>query len=96
MADERWAAVDRYLATDDVTGSLTTILRSRTRRLLGILLRPHKKALMWLGVLILIENAAAMSGPYLVKFGIDRGIPPLTKGGSGHTAHPRPLGLIAR
>jgi ATP-binding cassette, subfamily B, bacterial len=51
--------------------------------LLGILLRPHKKALMWLGVLILIENAAAMSGPYLVKLGIDRGIPPLTKGGSG-------------
>jgi ATP-binding cassette subfamily B protein len=36
-------------------------------------------------VLLLIQNAAAMAGPYLVKLGIDRGIPPLSHGGNDPT-----------
>jgi len=56
-------------------------LRARSRRLLGSLLRPHRR-LLWLAVtLLLVQNAAAMAGPYLVKIGIDRGIPPLSHGG---------------
>ena len=31
-------------------------------------------------MLLLLQNAAAMAGPYLVKVGIDRGIPPLDDG----------------
>jgi ABC-type multidrug transport system fused ATPase/permease subunit len=55
-------------------------LRASTRRLLGSLLRPHRK-LLWLVVgLLLAQNAASMAGPYLVKLGIDRGIPPLSGG----------------
>ena len=70
---------------DDVPGSLAGVLRRRSRRLLKSLLRPHRAALAGLLVIILIENAAAMAGPYLVKLGIDRGIPPLTDhhGGAG-------------
>jgi ATP-binding cassette, subfamily B, bacterial len=52
-------------------------LRASTRRLLGSLLRPHRR-LFWVAVaLLLAQNAAGMAGPYLVKLGIDRGIPPL-------------------
>ncbi|GII21126.1 ABC transporter ATP-binding protein [Planosporangium mesophilum] len=55
-------------------------LRARTRRLLGSLLRPHRRALRVVVALLLAQNAAAMAGPYLVKLGIDRGIPPLSGG----------------
>ena len=35
--------------------------------------------MLWIAVaLLLLQNAAGMAGPYLVKLGIDRGIPPLT------------------
>jgi ABC-type multidrug transport system fused ATPase/permease subunit len=54
-------------------------MRQASRRLLGSLLRPHRKALSLAVVLLLVQNAAGMAGPYLVKLGIDRGIPPLTR-----------------
>ncbi|MGC9668079.1 ABC transporter ATP-binding protein [Planosporangium sp. 12N6] len=55
-------------------------LRASSRRLLGSLLRPHRRALWFAVALLLLQNAASMAGPYLVKLGIDRGIPPLTGG----------------
>src|SRR5690348_10659203 len=69
---------------DEVTGTTSLILRERSRRLLGSLLRPHKKALAVVLVIVLIENAARLSIPFLVKEGIDTGIPPIQRGdGSG-------------
>jgi ABC-type multidrug transport system fused ATPase/permease subunit len=62
---------------DELSDETTVRLRRRSRRLLGILLRPHRRTLWVALVLLLLQNAAAMSGPYLVKVGIDRGIPPL-------------------
>ena len=56
-------------------------LRTNSRRLLGSLLGPHRR-LLWLAVVLLLaQNAAGMAGPYLVKLGIDRGIPPLARSG---------------
>jgi ABC-type multidrug transport system fused ATPase/permease subunit len=55
-------------------------LRASSRRLLGSLLRPHRRLLRAVVLLLLIQNAASMAGPYLVKLGIDRGIPPLSGG----------------
>jgi ATP-binding cassette, subfamily B, bacterial len=52
-------------------------LRAGSRALLGSLLRPHRRALVWVAVLLLLQSAAEMSGPYLVKIGIDKGLPPL-------------------
>ncbi|WP_213452684.1 ABC transporter ATP-binding protein [Rhizomonospora bruguierae] len=52
-------------------------LRARSRRLLGSLLASHKRPLAWAVALLLLQNAAAMAGPYLVMLGIDHGIPPL-------------------
>jgi ATP-binding cassette subfamily B protein len=53
-------------------------MRKASHRLLRSLLRPHRRPLLVSVVLLLIQNAAGMAGPYLVKLGIDRGIPPLT------------------
>jgi ABC-type multidrug transport system fused ATPase/permease subunit len=76
VADER---------DDDVTSEVSLLLRSRSRRLLGSLLRPHRKRLWALLTVILVENAAAMAGPYLVKVGIDTGLPPVIRGESPRT-----------
>ncbi len=55
-------------------------LRGRSRRLLRSLLRPHRRLIGLAVVLLLTQNAAAMAGPYLVKVGIDEGVPPLRQG----------------
>jgi ABC-type multidrug transport system fused ATPase/permease subunit len=60
----------------------TLRLRAASRALLASLLRPHRRLLAVMIVLLLVQNAAAMSGPYLVKLGIDRGITPLMHGDS--------------
>ncbi len=54
-------------------------LRASSRRLLGSLLRPHRRLIALMVFLLLLQNAAGMAGPYLVKLGIDRGIPPLAQ-----------------
>ncbi|MFS8479669.1 MAG: ABC transporter ATP-binding protein [Micromonosporaceae bacterium] len=56
-------------------------LRAASRRLLGSLLRPHRRLIALMVVLLLTQNAAGMAGPYLVKLGIDRGISPLAANG---------------
>ena len=81
--DAGWRGVAAESA-DDVTGGLTAFLRERSRRLLGSLLRPHRRAIIVLGFVSVAQNAAAMAGPFLVKIGIDRGIPAIRRGdGSG-------------
>jgi len=66
---------------DEVTGGLSTLLRRRARRLLTALLRPHRAAMIAIGVLVVIANLAALAGPWLVGLGIDNGLPPLTQHG---------------
>ncbi|HVF03489.1 MAG TPA: ABC transporter ATP-binding protein [Frankiaceae bacterium] len=67
---------------DDVSAEASLLLRARSRRLLRVLLAPHRRSLWVLGAAILLENAAAMAGPYLVKVGIDDAIPRIVDGGS--------------
>ncbi|MEV4757673.1 ABC transporter ATP-binding protein [Micromonospora sp. NPDC049559] len=57
-------------------------LRRRSRALLGSLLRPHRRLLAVTVLLLLLQNAAGMAGPYLVMLGIDRAIPPIREDGS--------------
>ncbi|MBA2561270.1 MAG: ABC transporter ATP-binding protein [Propionibacteriales bacterium] len=64
---------------------VSLLLRDRSRRLMGQLLSPHKRAIGWLLAAVLVENAARLSVPYLVKEGIDRGIPPILAGDGNHT-----------
>ena len=84
----------RGVAAEDVEepgGGLAGMLRSRSRALLGSLMRPHKRPLALASALILVNTAAQLMGPWLVQEGIDRGIPPLLDGGSGSV---RPLATV--
>jgi ATP-binding cassette subfamily B protein len=65
---------------DELPERMSIVLRARSRRLLASLLRPHRRALWFLVVVVLIQNSAAMVGPWLVGVGIDRGIPALIDG----------------
>jgi ATP-binding cassette, subfamily B, bacterial len=58
-------------------GGSAVRLRAGSRALLGSLLHPHRQALFVIVVLLLVQSGAEMAGPYLVKLGIDSGIPPL-------------------
>ncbi|RNI24957.1 ABC transporter ATP-binding protein [Flexivirga caeni] len=58
--------------------------RRNARELLGSLLAPYTKLIAALAVIVVIENAARLSVPILVQFGIDHGIPPITH---HHDAH---------
>jgi ATP-binding cassette subfamily B protein len=62
---------------DEVTAGLAALLRERSRRLLGDLLRPYRRAVITTITLIVIESLAALAGPWLVGIAIDTGLPPL-------------------
>jgi ABC-type multidrug transport system fused ATPase/permease subunit len=57
---------------DEITASLAALLRTRGRRLLQDLLRPHRAWCATILLLIVIANLAALAGPWLVGVGIDR------------------------
>jgi ABC-type multidrug transport system fused ATPase/permease subunit len=62
---------------DDVSAGLAALLRERSRRLLGDLLRPYRRAVITTISLIVVESLAALAGPWLVGIAIDAGLPPL-------------------
>ncbi|WP_188187411.1 ABC transporter ATP-binding protein [Nonomuraea sp. SYSU D8015] len=65
---------------DELPEKVSVLLRERSRRLLGDLLRPYRKKIALLITIIVVSSAAGLSIPYLVKVGIDEGIPPITRG----------------
>ena len=66
---------------DEVSAGLAALLRERSRRLLGDLLRPYRRAVIATISLIVVESLAALAGPWLVGIAIDTGLPPLLHGG---------------
>jgi ATP-binding cassette subfamily B protein len=75
---------------DEVTAGLAALLRERSRRLLGDLLRPHRRAVITTITLIVVESLAALAGPWLIGLAIDNGLPPLV-----HAHDAAPLLAIA-
>ncbi|MEP7024613.1 MAG: ABC transporter ATP-binding protein, partial [Actinomycetota bacterium] len=63
---------------DNITASLSALLRRRGRRLLQDLLRPHRGIVTTILVLIVTANLGALAGPWLVGIGVDR-IPQVTR-----------------
>lgn len=47
---------------------------------MGQLLAPHRGSLVWLGVLVLVSQAASAAGPLLLSQAIDTGLPRLLEG----------------
>jgi ATP-binding cassette, subfamily B, bacterial len=78
-AGQDWRGVAAE-SSDEISDRVSLLLRERSRRLLGSLLRPHKPLLRVLIAIVVTENVARLATPYLVKVGIDQGIPPITAG----------------
>jgi ATP-binding cassette subfamily B protein len=72
-AVEAWRGIAAE-EVEEVPQAWTGLLRRRTRHLLGSLGAPHKRALVWLTLAVLVSNLAATAVPYLVGLGIDRGV----------------------
>jgi len=68
---------------DGVSERGTIFLRRRSQALLGDLLQPYLRWIWLLIVAVVIENAARLSIPWMVRRGIDLGVPPLLDGSSG-------------
>lgn len=75
---------DRRRPTDAAADDETSLgkeasrsVRRRSMRLLGDLLRPHKKALGWAAVLVVASTLGQVAGPLLVGVAIDTAIPAL-------------------
>ncbi len=86
------AAQDNADLTEaEAAGEKATIrLRADSRALLASLVRPHRTAVIWMLVLLILQTAAEMAGPYLVAVGIDTGIPALV-----HDHNRTPLAWVA-
>jgi ABC-type multidrug transport system fused ATPase/permease subunit len=89
-ADPRsWRGVAAETA-DELSAPIEALLRKRSRRLLGDLLRPHRRAVTQTAAAIIVASLASLAGPWLIGIAIDNGIPPLIKNGD-----PVPLLRIA-
>jgi ATP-binding cassette, subfamily B, bacterial len=66
---------------EEVTAGLAALLRERSRRLLGDLLRPYRRGVINTISLIVVQSLAALAGPWLVGIAIDSGLPPLLRSG---------------
>jgi ATP-binding cassette, subfamily B, bacterial len=87
---DAWRGVAAEQA-EEVSAGLAALLRERSRRLLGDLLRPHRRAVITTVSLIVVQSLAALAGPWLVGIAIDTGLPPLLH---AHDAAPL-LGIAA-
>ena len=90
MTSDAWRGVAAEKA-EEVSAGLAALLRERSRRLLGDLLRPYRRAVIATISLIVVESLAALAGPWLVGIAIDTGLPPLLH---AHDAAPL-LGIAA-
>ncbi|MBA3340163.1 MAG: ABC transporter ATP-binding protein [Geodermatophilaceae bacterium] len=68
---------------DDLPSEAGVFLRDRSRRLLGELIRPHRRQVRWLLLVIIVQNLAWLAGPWLVGLGIDNALPALIEGRVG-------------
>ncbi len=78
---QEWRGVAADDITDELTHETSVRLADRSRRLLKDLLAPYRRAIQLIVVIVLVENIARLSIPYLVKEGIDSGIPPIQESG---------------
>ena len=79
MTTQDWRGVATE-NSDDLPPDAGIFLRARSRRLLGELLRPHRRSLWWLLATVVAQNAAWLAGPLLIGLGIDVAVPALVDG----------------
>ncbi len=85
--DDRWRGVAKEDDDVDVLPSGAGLrLQARARRLLGDLVRPHRRPVLWAFALLVGQNLADLAGPLLVASAIDTGIPAALAGDAGPLA----------
>jgi ATP-binding cassette subfamily B protein len=57
---------------DEISKGLSLLLRRRSRALLADLLRPHRRLVIMIGLLILAANLAGLAGPWLIGIGVNK------------------------
>src|SRR5215471_10025607 len=77
IAHWRGEAAEEDAERTTAEGGSVVRLRAGSRALLAELMRPYRWMIVLMVALLLLQNAGAMAGPYLVKLGIDKGVPPL-------------------
>lgn len=71
------AATDDATRLDDAT---SRAVRTRSKQLLGALLRPRVRSLVVAGVLVVTATLGQVAGPWLVSLAIDEAVPALADG----------------
>ena len=80
--DDGWRGVANDEADADPAAAGLR-LQARARRLLGTLIRPHRRAVAAALLLLVAQSAAELAGPLLVAYAIDTGIPAAVAGDAG-------------
>ncbi|QCW49862.1 ABC transporter ATP-binding protein [Nocardioides dongxiaopingii] len=75
-ADQSWRGIAAGEA-DAIDSADRIRFTGGSGQLLRELLRPYRRAIWILVAVVVVENAARLAIPYLVKVGIDSGIPPI-------------------
>ncbi|MEO7802917.1 MAG: ABC transporter ATP-binding protein [Actinomycetota bacterium] len=73
-ANDSWRGVVDDEKKEDSGHGASAILRKRSRRLLGVLLRPHKKELVITTLLMAVNLTTWLVQPHLIGVVIDRGV----------------------
>jgi ATP-binding cassette, subfamily B, bacterial len=84
---EAWRGIAAEDA-EEVTAGLSAFLRRRSRHLLASLLRPHRRQVVRIFVLIILANLGILAGPWLAGVAVDR-IPQLI-----HSHDAAPLAVV--
>ncbi len=80
--DDSWRGVATE-NTADISGAVGIKLQARSRRLLGSLLRPHRRLGVIAVIAVVISELGFLAGPLIVAYGIDTAVPALTRGDGG-------------
>lgn len=72
--EDDWRGVKTEEQSDDLTIGVAAILRKRSRRLLGELLRPYKKPLLIASIAMVVNLITWLLEPHLIGVVIDKGI----------------------
>jgi len=73
--EQQWRGYAEVDSAEEAERMTAGRMGAGARQLLGELLRPYKKSLWFIGAIVVLENVSRLSIPYLVKVGIDKGVP---------------------
>ncbi len=79
VQERQWRGVSDVDRIEAAERERASRLGGGSKRLLRELLTPYRRALQLLMIIVVVENAARLAIPYLVKVGIDSGIPPIRR-----------------